>query len=63
MPIIPVILWEHWSTKATDADTIMLWGTAVLYIFGFFRSGEWTVPTLNAYDLKKILEQGGCGNR
>ena len=46
LPITPAILHkirQHWSTKATDEDTIMLWGEAVLCFFGFFRSGELTV--------------------
>ena len=58
IPGVHNTLADDLSTKATDTDTIMLWGAAVLYFFGFFRWGELTVPTLSAYDSGKHLSWG-----
>ena len=39
-------------------DTKMLWAAAVMCFFGFFRSGEITVPNLSSFDDKKHLAWG-----
>ena len=57
LPITPLILKkmrENWSSGVIDIDTTMLWAASVLcYLvlcyFGFFRSGEITVPSQSAY--------------
>ncbi len=53
LPITPQVLAkikEEWSHRGSDPDIIMLWAAATLCFFGFFRSGELTVPSLNGYD-------------
>ena len=52
LPITPAILRQiHslWSARIKDADILMLWAAVTLCFFGFFRSGEITVPTEKAY--------------
>jgi len=49
---------EHWSPQRTDADILMLWSAATLCVFGFFRSGEITVPSLTSFDTSKHLAWG-----
>lgn len=39
----------------SDADIVMLWAVASLCFFGFFRSGEITVPSLTSFDASKHL--------
>ena len=62
LPITPTVLrqiQDFWSRKSHgDPDIIMLWAAATLCFFGFFRSGEITVPSKNAYDPKKHLTWG-----
>ena len=43
---------------SSDPDILMLWAAAVLCFFGFFRSGEITVPSQNAFDPRKHLSWG-----
>ena len=48
LPITPSILRKihsYWLPRASDPDIIMLWAAATLCFFGFFRSGELTIPT------------------
>lgn len=40
---------EAWQRKASR-DSVMLWAAASLCFFGFFRSGEITVPSESGYD-------------
>ena len=49
---------EQWSVMSSDPDILMLWVAAVLCFFGFFRSGEITVPSQNAFDPRKHLSWG-----
>lgn len=61
LPITPTILLKMqqvWSSSASDQDTIMLWAASVLCFYGFFRSGEITTPTANAFNAKKHLSWG-----
>ena len=61
LPITPTILRSlkvHWSPQRTDRDIIMIWAAATLCFFGFFRSGEITVPTENGFELSKHLAWG-----
>jgi hypothetical protein len=61
LPITPAILLkvkEYWTPRASDPDIVMLWAAAVLCYFGFFRSGEITVPTLQSFDVRKHLSWG-----
>ena len=62
LPITPTVLQQiqdFWSRKSHgDPDIIMLWAAVTLCFFGFFRSGEITVPSENAYDPKKHLTWG-----
>ena len=61
LPITPAILLklkEHWSPQKTDADILMLWSTATLCFFGFFTSGEITIPSLTSFDASKHLAWG-----
>ena len=58
LPITPAILLKMkgiWTTRAADPDIVMLWAAAVLCFFGFFRSGEITVPSLNSFDARVHL--------
>ena len=60
-PIIPAILHslkEHWSPQWTNMDIIMMWAAATLCFFGFFCSGEITVPTEKSLDHTKHLAWG-----
>lgn len=52
-PVTPDLLRKIklvWAQKATDPDKIMLWAASTLCFFGFFRSGEITVPSNAAFD-------------
>lgn len=61
LPITPSILrqmQQSLSPRATDPSIVMLWAAAVLCFFGFFRSGEITVPSINSFDQAKHLSWG-----
>ena len=61
LPITPAILQRIralWSAKANDYDTIMLWAATSLCFFGFFRSGEITIPSIGAFDPRVHLSWG-----
>lgn len=61
LPITPTILLkihQLWSTRSEDPDIRMLWAAAVLCFFGFFRAGEITVPSQDAYNPRKHLSWG-----
>ena len=61
LPITPAILCQlrdYWDTKAADQDIIMLWAASVLCFFGFFRSGEITIPTLQGFNSTRHLSWG-----
>ena len=63
LPITPAILRQlhnHWNITSTTicTDIIMLWAAATLCFFGFFRSGEITVPSQNLFDPSKHLAWG-----
>ena len=61
LPITPAILLklkEHWTPRKSDPDIIMIWATAVLCFFGFFRAGEITTSTISDFDSSKHLAWG-----
>ena len=61
LPITPSVLRkirEQWSMRATNPDVVMLWAASTLCFFGFFRAGEITVPTHDAYDSRRHLSWG-----
>ena len=39
-----------WSRTPVGRDSRMLWATATLCFFGFFRSGEVTIPSMGGFD-------------
>ena len=41
---------QLWERSAVTHDTLMLWAAATSCFFGFFRSGEITVPSVTAFD-------------
>ena len=61
LPITPAILHkirDYWLPKSTEPDIKMLWAAVVICFFGFFRSGEITVPSLNSFDPSTHLGWG-----
>ena len=62
LPITPHILGqlqEHWFQEINkNGDTLMLWAAATLCFFGFFRSGEITVPSKTAFQPAQHLAWG-----
>ena len=61
LPITPSILRKmhgYWNTQASDPDVRMLWAASALFFFGFFRSGEITVPSLSSYRASHHLSWG-----
>ena len=61
LPITPKILQQiHqlWSPAAEQPDIIMLWAAASMCFFGFFRAGEITLPSQNAFEPGKHLSWG-----
>ena len=53
MPITPPILrglLSVWSRRSPRQDAVMLWAACTLAFFGFFRSGEITVPSDQGFD-------------
>ena len=53
LPITPELLGKlrHvWERDNKSFDNIMLWAVSSVCFFGFFRSGELTVPSENAFD-------------
>ena len=61
LPMTPMILLRIkilWSIKAADYDVIMLWAAVCLCFFGFFHSGEITIPSGWAFDSKIHLSWG-----
>ena len=49
-------LYQVWRDKAS-AEAEMLWAAASLCFFGFFRSGELTVPSVTSYDAASHLSR------
>ena len=53
LPITPAILHKIrncWLSKSAQLDVKMLWAAMVICFFGFFRSGEITVPSVNSFN-------------
>ena len=59
LPITPLLL-RHLRPPSTDPsyDERLLWATAALCFFGFFRAGEITVPSASAFDARINLSWG-----
>ena len=49
---------SHWSQVDPSPTYVMLWAAAVLCFFGFFRSGEITLPSTKAFDQSQHLAWG-----
>ena len=61
LPITPPILQRIralWNSRPTRADYVMAWAVVTLCFFGFFRSGEITVPSREAFDARVHLSWG-----
>ena len=61
LPITPTILHrirDYWLPKSTELDIKMLWAAVVICFFGFFRSGEITIPSVNSFDPSRHLAWG-----
>ena len=53
LPITPTILVKmhnYWLPKSTETDIKMLWAATTICFFGFFRSGEITVPSTSSFN-------------
>ena len=49
---------DYWLPKSEEPDIKMLWSTVVICFFGFFRSGEITVPSVSSFDPSSHLAWG-----
>ena len=61
LPMTPAILRRIrrlWNERATRGEYIMSWAALTLCFFGFFRSGELTVPTGKSFDASIHLSWG-----
>ena len=61
LPITPAILLKlrsYWNSLPTSPDRTVLWAAATICFFGFFRSGEITLPTTSAFDPSMHLSWG-----
>ena len=61
LPITPPILHrirELWNGRSTRASYVMPWAAVTLCFFGFFRSGEITLPSQGAFNPGKHLSWG-----
>ena len=61
LPITPAILRAMRSTlesRSKDLDIVMIWAAAILCFFGFFRSGEITIPSTTGFNPKPHLAWG-----
>ena len=61
LPMTPAILRRIrrlWNERATRGEYIMPWAALTLCFFGFFRSGELTVPTGKSFDASIHLSWG-----
>lgn len=61
LPITPPLLLamrSFWEKDKHNVDNIMLWAACCTCFFGFLRSGEVTVPSMNSYDKDIHLSVG-----
>ena len=61
LPITPAILHrirDYWLPRSADPDIKMLWAAMTICFFGFFRSGEITVPSINSFNPSVHLAWG-----
>ena len=61
LPITLTILhriWEYWLPKSAKPDIKMLWAAVVVCFFGFFCSGEITVPSVSSFNPSNHLAWG-----
>ena len=61
LPITPAILCkirDYWLPRSADPDIKMLWAAMTICFFGFFRSGEITVPSINSFNPSVHLAWG-----
>ena len=49
---------QLWERSEVTHNTLMMWAAATVCFFGFFRSGEITVPSVAAYDTTVHLAWG-----